>query len=299
MLALSFRDGAAVAKALVSHDPISTTVMFSFRRHELFVQGMHPTNRETYCLCVFDADMPFEAQGDNEEFHEGFHEGFHDGFQESLHDGLREGPHAVKPRNLDLVVLQNSNALELKDCWKNKETRLLVEGAAHRGVRLTFSNGRVVWFQPPPSSCVPCTFFDPQKVFKQLWHNTRSQGAVSVHMPSAEFQHIIKEFAIVGTLLEVSFDPFLNHIVFRSSGENCEAELKCQGGAFPALHIDAGQVSAPFTCKFTINHIKMTAKGICNSERVIVLTLAKSAPLMLNHGSSEENNLFILFAQAR
>ena len=284
MLALSFRDGAAVAKALVSHDPISTTVMFSFRRHELFVQGMHPTNRETYCWCVFDADMPFEAEGADEGFHEGLHE-----------EGCHDAPH----RSLDLVVLQNSNALELKDCWKNKETRLIVEGAADRGVRLTFSNGRVVWFHPPPSSCVPCTFFDPQKVFKQLWQNTRSQGAVSVHMPSAEFQHIIKEFAIVGTLLEVSFDPFLNQIIFKSKGENCEAELKCQGGAFPALHIDAGQVSAPFTCKFTINHIKMTAKGICNSERVIVLTLANSAPLMLNHGSSEDNNLFILFAQAR
>jgi hypothetical protein len=155
-----------------------------------------------------------------------------------------------------------------------------------------------VWFSTPPSSCVPCTFFNPEKVMRQLCFNSRAPGSVSIQMPSAEFQHIIKDFAIVGSVLEVSFDPADNQIVFCSKGENCEAELRCCTDIDSNVHIKAIAVPAAFSCSFVINHIKMTAKGICNSEREVILTLAKDAPLMLNHGTTCENNLFILFAQS-
>lgn len=271
---LSFENGAAIAKALVSHDPISTTVMFSFRPRVMYVQGIHPTNRETYCLGVFDAHLDFA-----------------NAFKEPGED-------------LDLVVLQNSNALELKEFYKQKDLTLEVFADERQGVKLTFGNNVPVWFSTPPSSCVPCTFFNPEKVMRQLCFNSRAPGSVSIQMPSAEFQHIIKDFAIVGSHLEVSFepgnpgDPDGCQIVFRSKGENCEAELKCRTDIDSNVHIKAIEVFSAFSCSFVINHIKMTAKGICNSEREVILTLAKDAPLMLNHGTTCENNLFILFAQS-
>ena len=267
---LFFKDGAAIAKALMSHDPISTTVLFSFRPHVLYVQGIHPTNRDTFCLGFFDAHIDIASA-----------------FQDPADD-------------LDIVVLQNSNALELKEFWKQKEISLEVCADVKRGVRLTFGHNAPVWFSPPPSSCVPCVFFPPEKVLDQLNCNSSAPGSVLIQMPSAEFQHIIKDFAIVGSHLEIAFDPSEpDTVVFRSKGENCDGDLTCCHDPDSKLHIKANNVEAPFMCDFVINLIKMTAKGICNSERDIILTLSKDAPLMLNHGTTCENNLFILFAQSQ
>jgi len=265
---LLFENGAAIAQALISHDPISTTVKFSFRQSVLYVQGVHPTNRETYCIAAFDAHMSLDSV-------------------------------MLPPLpNLDIVVLQNASALELKEFRKQKNVWLQVYGEQGKGVSLTFNNSSPIWFVPP-KSIVPCAFYDPEQTMHQLWQKARAPGSVLVQMPSAEFQHIIKDLAIVGAHLEVSFNPeFPDRVLFCSQGENMELVLTCESDFDSKLLVEAHSVDAAFSCEFVINHIKMTAKGVSNSEKHVCLTFARDAPLMLGHGTADENNLCILFAQS-